>query len=131
MSDNLAATEPPEGLDAASRAWVGNMIWANAELLKQRSDLRQQGAVKDEAIESLRRTLNHNLERAEQLTAELTDARADERRLGKERDEARTIARKLRSYLDIWVDADLVRRLDATDPLPAWLAETDAETDDA
>ena len=53
-----------------------------------------------------------------------------------ERDQARQIARKLRSYLDIWVDAtlipgleqDLTKRL-GLDALPDWLTTADHRSD--
>lgn len=38
-SDELAATTPPDEL--SRHAWVANMIWANEQLLKERTDLRR------------------------------------------------------------------------------------------
>lgn len=69
-------------------------------LLAEVDRLTKQGAIKDEAIESLRRTLNHNLERADRLTAERDQARARVAELEAERGQLATNILGLKRFYD-------------------------------
>lgn len=61
---------------SVTASMVADIADHRTELLAEVDRLTRQAAIKDEAIESLRRTPNHNLERADRLKADRDQARA-------------------------------------------------------